>query len=247
MSGKVSDLPIRYKRAVFTQKKLDRINFRWVCVVEIYEIHQVSPLVSGCHALLVMCMVTWFSVTWYWQDGRPSNVVDIRCSAVNVCPSRCDIYARSAMVSMLPPGIDVRKLQRSHSEISRESRYPVYLAVFFSVYLSGLPIRFSVFTQTLSDLTLDRSTFMSDKLLCVNTALVTPIIHHFRHIQFLLLCFLHCPWFSTMHHYWSYNKPPWLANLFFDHTESQFFHPDCILCVIAAAQSQLSVNVLLDI
>ena len=28
MSGKVSDLPIRYKRAVLTQKKLDRINFR---------------------------------------------------------------------------------------------------------------------------------------------------------------------------------------------------------------------------
>ncbi len=28
MSGKVSDLPIRYKRTVFTQKKLDRINFR---------------------------------------------------------------------------------------------------------------------------------------------------------------------------------------------------------------------------
>ena len=28
MSGKVSDLPIRYKRAVFTQKKSDRINFR---------------------------------------------------------------------------------------------------------------------------------------------------------------------------------------------------------------------------
>ena len=28
MPGKVSDLPIRYKRAVFTQKTLDRINFR---------------------------------------------------------------------------------------------------------------------------------------------------------------------------------------------------------------------------
>ena len=28
MSGKVSDLPIRSKRALFTQKKLDRINFR---------------------------------------------------------------------------------------------------------------------------------------------------------------------------------------------------------------------------
>ena len=66
-----------------------------------------------------MCMVTWFSVTWYLQDGRPSNVVDIRCSVVNVCPSRCDMYARSAMVPVLPPGIDVRKLQRSHSELSR--------------------------------------------------------------------------------------------------------------------------------
>ena len=28
MSGKVSDLPILYTRAVFTQKKLDRINIR---------------------------------------------------------------------------------------------------------------------------------------------------------------------------------------------------------------------------
>ena len=28
MSGKVSDLPIRFKRAVFTQEKIDRINFR---------------------------------------------------------------------------------------------------------------------------------------------------------------------------------------------------------------------------
>ena len=28
MSGKVSDLPTRFKRALFRQKKLDRINFR---------------------------------------------------------------------------------------------------------------------------------------------------------------------------------------------------------------------------
>ena len=35
----------------------------------------------------------------------------------------------------------------------------------------SLPIRFSVFTQTLSDLTLDWSKVRSDKLLCVNTAL----------------------------------------------------------------------------
>ena len=28
---------------------------------------------------------------------------------------------------------------------------------------------------------------------------------HFRHIQLLLLCFLHCPSLSTVHHCWSYN------------------------------------------
>ena len=73
------------------------------------------------------------------------------------------------MVSVLPSGIDVRKLQRSHSEISRVE--PLSLAVFFSVYLSDLAIRFSVFRQTLSDITLDRSKVKLDKLLCVNTAL----------------------------------------------------------------------------
>ena len=86
MSGKVSDLPIRYKRAVFTQKKLDRINFR-----------------SG-------------------NGGR---------------------------VLRNPPGVT-----RCWSR-------------FFFV----LPIQFSVFRQTLSDITLDRSQVKSDKLLCVNTAL----------------------------------------------------------------------------
>ena len=118
-------------------------------------------------------MVTWFSVTWYWQDGRPSNVVDIRCSAVNVCPSRCDIYARSAMVSVLPPGIVVRRLQRSHSELSRVDP----LSGLPSRLFFGLPTRFTypvfnVFTQTLSDL--DWSKVRSDKLLCVNTALIFP-------------------------------------------------------------------------
>ena len=58
---------------------------------------------------------------------------------VNVCPSRCDIYARSAMVSGLPPGNDVRKLQRSHSEISRvEPLSGLPSRLFF-----GLPIRFT--------------------------------------------------------------------------------------------------------
>ena len=69
-------------------------------------------------------------------------------------------------VSVLPPGIDVRKLQRSHRAVIRFTK-----PSFFSVYLSGLPIRFSVFTQTLSDLTLDWSKVRSDKLICVNTAL----------------------------------------------------------------------------
>ena len=70
-------------------------------------------------------------------------------------------------VSVLPPGIDVRKLQRSHSELSRVE----LLSGLPSRLFFGLPIRFSVFTQTLSDLTLDWSKVRSDKLLCVNTAL----------------------------------------------------------------------------
>ena len=74
-------------------------------------------------------------------------------------------------VAVLPPGgIDVRKLQRSHSEISRIERLSGLPSRLFSVYLSGLPIRFSVFPQTLSDITLYRSKVRSDKLLCVNTA-----------------------------------------------------------------------------
>ena len=73
---------------------------------------------------------------------------------------------------MLPHGIDVRKLQRSHNELSRVEPLSGLPSRLFSVYLSGLPIRFSVFTQTLSDLTLDWSKVRSDKLLCVNTALI---------------------------------------------------------------------------
>ena len=74
--------------------------------------------------------------------------------------------ARSAMVSVLPSVIDVRKLHRSHSEISRvEPLSDLTSRLFF-----GLPIRYSVFRQTLSDINLDRSKVKSDKLLCVNTA-----------------------------------------------------------------------------
>ena len=43
------------------------------------------------------------------------------------------------MVSVLPPGVDVRKLQRSHSELSRvELLSGLQSRLFF-----GLPIRFT--------------------------------------------------------------------------------------------------------
>ena len=72
---------------------------------------------------------------------------------------------------MLPPGIDLRKLQRSHSELSRVEPLSGLLSRLFSVYRTGLPNRFSVFTQTLSGLTLDWSKVRPVQLLCVNTAL----------------------------------------------------------------------------
>ena len=68
-------------------------------------------------------------------------------------------------VSVLPPGID-----ESGRAVIRFTK-PSFFRFTYLVYLSGLPIRFSVFTQTLSDLTLDWSKVRSDKLLCVNTAL----------------------------------------------------------------------------
>ena len=46
------------------------------------------------------------------------------------------------MVSVLPPGIDVRKLQRSHSELSRVEPLSGLLSR-LSVYLPGLPTRFT--------------------------------------------------------------------------------------------------------
>ena len=56
-------------------------------------------------------------------------------------------FMRVRQVSVLPPGIDVRKLQRSHSELSRvEPLSDLPSRLFFGLpirfYLSGLPIRF---------------------------------------------------------------------------------------------------------
>ena len=62
MSGKVSDFPIRYKRAVFTQKKLDRINFRSGkrCRVlrnppGVTTGQWVSRVVSHVHGHMILC------------------------------------------------------------------------------------------------------------------------------------------------------------------------------------------------
>ena len=46
-------------------------------------------------------------------------------------------------VAVLPSGIDVSKLQRSHSDISRVKPLSNLPSRLFSVYLSGLPIRFT--------------------------------------------------------------------------------------------------------
>ena len=67
-----------------------------------------------------------------------SDPVMLSIFGVHVCPSRCDMYARSAIVSVLPPGIDVRKLQRSHSELSRVEQLSGLLSRLFV----GLPTRF---------------------------------------------------------------------------------------------------------
>ena len=86
---------------------------------------------------------------------------------------RDDIRARSAMVSVLPPGIDVRKLQRSHSRDKSGRAFirftkPSFFRFTYPVYLSDLACSH----QTLSDISLDRSEVKSDKLLDVNAALV---------------------------------------------------------------------------
>ena len=134
-------------------------------VVEFYEIHQVSCLLS-----IIDCIdLSAHSSTSVRSSSRFQLLA---LTAILHDNDRARFGARSAMVSVLPSGIDVRKLQRSHSEISRVEPLSDLPSRFFLVYLSDLAIRFSVFRQTLSDITLDRSKVMSDKLLCVNTALV---------------------------------------------------------------------------
>ena len=129
MSGKVSDLPIRYKRTVFTQKKLDRINFRSGNGGRVlYEIHQVSRVVGIVHGHMILrCLFCLLSII-ECIDSSAHSSTSVRSSsrfqllaisAILHDNDRARFGARSTMVSVLPSGIDVRKLQRSHSEISR--------------------------------------------------------------------------------------------------------------------------------
>ena len=169
MSGKVSDLPIRSKRALFRQKKLDRINFKSGKRGRVLR-HPpgvttgqwVSRVVGNVHGHMILCHMVLTRDPVMTIFGELLMCVQVVVTFMHV-----------RQVSVLPPGIDVRKLQRSHIKLSRVEPLSGLPSRLFSVYLSGLPIRFSVFTQTLSDLTLDWSKVRSDKLLCVNTALIT--------------------------------------------------------------------------
>ena len=173
MSGKVSDLPIRSKRALFRQKKLDRINFKSGKRGRVLRNppgvttgQWVSRVVGNVHGHMILChmVLTRDPVMTIFGELLMCVQVVVTCMHVR-------------QVSVLPPGSDVRKLQRSHSELSRVEPLSGLPSRLFSVYLSGLPIRFSVFTQTLYDLTLDWSKVRSDKLLSVNTALSSNCVH----------------------------------------------------------------------
>ena len=71
---------------------------------------------------------------------------------------------------------------------------------------------------------------------------------HVRYIQLLLLGFLHCPSVGNVHQTLSYNRlvyfPLSLKLILRSHitpdTLFQFFHPDCVICVIFTSMSPFS-------
>ena len=162
---------------MFTQKKSDRINFR---SGNGGRVLQNPPGVRRCwsrawsHDCLSHGIDNMADPVMLWIFGvQLLMFVQVVVTFMHVRQRIYDTMrfgARSAMVSVLRSGIDVRKRQRSHSEISRVEPLSDLPNRLFSVYLSDLAIRFSVFRQTLSDITVDRSKVKSDKLLCVNTA-----------------------------------------------------------------------------
>ena len=130
MSGKVSDLPIRSKCALFRQKKLDRINFKSgkhgrvlrnpPCVT---TGQGVSRVVGNVHDHMILCHMVL----------TRDPVMTIFGKLFIMCVQVVVTFMHVRHVSVLPPGIDVRKLQRSHSELSRVEP------------LSGLPSRINAY------------------------------------------------------------------------------------------------------
>ena len=114
MSGKVSDLPIRYKRAVFTQKKLDRINFKSGNRGRVLRNppgvttgQWVSRFVGNVHGHKILCHMVLTRDPVMTIFGELLMGVQVVVTFMHVRP-----------VAVLPPGIVVRKLQRSHSELT---------------------------------------------------------------------------------------------------------------------------------
>ena len=94
MSGKVSDLPIRSKRALFRQKKLDRINFKSGKRGRVLRNppgvttgQWVSRVVGDGHGYRILCHMVLTRDPAMTIFGELFN---------NVCPSRCTIYACAA-------------------------------------------------------------------------------------------------------------------------------------------------------
>ena len=148
MSGKVPDLPIRYKRAVFTQNKLDRINFR---SGNGGRVLRNPPGVTRC-----------WSRAWYHESL--SHGIDKMADPVmlSIFGIQLLIFVHVVVIRReICDGFSATIWYRCKETAAFTQRDKSGRAV----------IRFTkaLFTQrSLSDLTLDQSKVMSDKV-CVNT------------------------------------------------------------------------------
>ena len=130
-----SALHIRSKRALFRQKKLDRINFKsgkrgrvQRNPPDVTTGQWVSRVVGNVHGHMILCHMVLTRDPVMTIFGELLMCVQVVVTFMHV-----------RQVSVLPPGIDVRKLQRSHSELSRvEPLSGLPSRLFF-----GLPIRFT--------------------------------------------------------------------------------------------------------
>ena len=120
----------------------------------------------------------------------------------------------------------------------------VFLSLFYpappSPSLSCLRIRllFSIHAHTTSTYFPVHFLWYFSHLRCPSNSFIPDSV---RHIQLLLLCFLHCPSLGTVHHCllvlhtFLLTLKLILRSHRIPDTLFQFFHPDCILCVISAS------------